>query len=288
MKKIYNPYRLVLALGVATVLSTSLIPVTSLARNGSSGDSSTTESHTKTADTMHETAQSTASKHADAELKLTSGTGAKFCTRLNDVDSKIAGEENKRIDNYNTKRGKSDTSLAQHQTDRATKLAAARAKADAERQARFAKLEAKATTADQKAAVTAFEATVNQAVLTRRAAVDAADAAFHAAVDAATKTRRSQIDAAVSTYKSAIASAQSQAKISCAAGTDPATVRQTFATAAAAARANLKTSVQNADKVKDQLTALNATRKTAVEAAQAAFKATVAQAAITLKAAFPG
>jgi hypothetical protein len=278
------------------IVSLTLSPGFSMARDGSRDASAQSSTETSTSNTSGSTRTTTdtsrsgetetSGDHKAAFAKLNASTGKNFCNRFNDIDNKLNTEETTRIGKVESEHTKAEQEVTKNRGDRTTKLAELRAKWDAQRKERYAKLEAKATTDAQKAAVTAFEATVDQAVATRRAAVDAAIATYQTQIDAARSTRNDQIKVAMTTFKAAVKAAQDQAKASCSAGTDPATVRQTFTAALDSARANLKTAIANADKVKTDIQPLTDARNAAVKAANDAFHTTVQAAAVTLKAAF--
>jgi hypothetical protein len=208
---------------------------------------------------------------------------AQLCTRIGDLTGSVTNETINRFNQLNDHFTQRNTSVAADFDAAVGKITAARAKADADRQAEFARLTAKATTAAQKQAVAAFEAAVNQAVAARRAAVDAADATFRAGVLAAIGQRQTQLKTAATAYKNAVAAAIAAATASCTAGARPETVRANLRAALTTARANLQTARTNADKVHPNLDPLKAAHQAAIAQADATFKVAVAQALVTLK-----
>jgi len=211
--------------------------------------------------------------------------GAQFCARFTDATGDVSGQTSTKFtelqSDFNGRAGKVDDDFNSVNQ----KLATSRKSGDDRLQENFDKLNAKATTDDQKAAVATFEAAVKDAVTKRRAAVDAANTAFHTAVLGAVSARQNALKTAAAAYKSTVAAAIAAAKASCAAGTPAATVRATLAAKLAAAKSALETARQTADKVGPDLTAAKAARKAAVDKANADFKAAIQAALTALKAA---
>ncbi len=212
--------------------------------------------------------------------------GTQFCATLD----KRATEVNSKIDD---KKEKLD--IRQHdrlnkksadRSERDTKLEMHRDGWDDHRGERITKLEAKATTDAQKAAVAQFNTTMTAAINARRSAIDTAISTFRTGVDSITGTRVSAVDTAIATFKTARQSALEKAKTDCAAGVDSKTAKATFEASMKAALNTFK-AAKTAVIKKNDVTVLSQARKAAIEKAVADFKVTMDAAQATLKLAFP-
>ena len=161
------------------------------------------------------------------------GDGAQFCTTITkrvvnkNLDDHTAQLEARRQENTQKKDEK--------RTERDTKLEQHRDGWDQNHDTRFTKLETKATTDAQRAAIAEFKATVTAAITARRTAVDVAIATFRSGIDALNTSHKGAIDTALANLKTARQAALDQAKANCTAGMDPATAKTTFDTAMKAA-----------------------------------------------------
>jgi hypothetical protein len=207
-----------------------------------------------------------------------------FCASYSVSEAKLNTDISTNTAKLNQGRTDRASKLTQQREDADAKVTADRTKWDGSRADQFAQLEAKATTVTQKQAVTAFETAVKAAVAIRRSAVDQARTIFRQAEDAAIASRQSQVDGYLSTFKAAVASADAQIQASCNAGTSSPQVRSTFVAAVKAARSSYHTSVVGVTNLNGPVTVLAATRRAAVDSADAAFKTTIQQAGTTLKA----
>jgi deoxyribodipyrimidine photolyase len=211
--------------------------------------------------------------------------GALFCLRFADATGDLRTNTNDQFTkvqtNLTTRKQKVDSDFAELKT----KLAQSRSTSDQKLTDKFADLEAKATTDTQKQAVAAFKTAVLKAVADRRATVDAANEAYHQAVLTAAGSRQTTLQTASTTYKTAVANALAAAQASCTAGVAPATVRANLKTALTNARTALEAARMNSEKVGPNLDGAKATRKAAIEKANADFKTAVQSALTTLKAA---
>lgn len=147
----------------------------------------------------------------------------------------------------------------------------------------YTKLEGRADTDEEKAAVAEFKATVDKAVEDRRSAIDKAISDFRTGVDASVDTRNSSVKDTHSAFKQAVDAAVAQAKSDCESGKSPEEVRSAYEAAMKAARENRNEDKQVIDKIGDDIKKLAETRKAAVEKALADFKATVEAAKEKLK-----
>jgi hypothetical protein len=208
---------------------------------------------------------------------------AQFCSRFTDATGKLGTDTTNTFNQLSNSFAERGTKISADFKSIEDKINLSRTNADGQRATKFSELESKATTTSQKAAVTAFEQAITAAVAARRAATDAADAAFKAGLLSATSARQAQLKAAATAYKTAVATALANAKASCAAGTSPDVVRTNLKTALSNALATLNAARKNAPLVGPNLDALKATRKAAVDKANADFKAAVNAALATLK-----
>jgi hypothetical protein len=208
-----------------------------------------------------------------------------FCSKFTDATGQVSGDTTSRFNELQANFAKRGDKINTEFKGLSQKITDNRGDWDKKRADNFAKLEAKATTTEQKAAVTTFEAAIKDAVTKRRAAVDAADTTFHNGLLSAVTARQAQLKSAAATYQAAVAAALAAAKASCAAGTSPDTVRKNLQTALQAAHAKLETARASADKVGPNLDTLKAARKAAVEKANADYKAAIQSALATFKAA---
>ena len=192
--------------------------------------------------------------------------------RMTAKEGKVNERQNTWLMNLKTKRDQRKTKLEEH-----------RIYWDDIRTKKYTELEAKASTDEQKQAVTTFQNTVEAAVKTRREAIDAAITQFQADVDALVTARQSSVDQSVEKYKNSVQTALSKAQTDCAAGTDPVTVRVELKSNLDNARTTLQTDRSNIDKVSDSITTAVATRKASFEAAWTTFKVALKAAQDTLK-----
>ncbi|HEY4523164.1 MAG TPA: hypothetical protein VJK73_02205 [Candidatus Paceibacterota bacterium] len=208
-----------------------------------------------------------------------------FCTNIDATASQIQtrmGEVSAKITEFKATR---NTTRSERWSGQEAKLSAARGNGDTKRAEGYVKLDAKATTDAQKAAVATFKNTVEVAVTTRKAAVDAAIAAYRTGVDAALATHTAALDSADAAFEASVNTALEQAKSDCAAGVDPATVRTTLTSSIKSARDTFQ-AARKENTLKGTRESLAATRKAAVDTAIANFKASVESAKTDLKAAF--
>ncbi len=221
-----------------------------------------------------------------ANVNADKGSAAQFCTNLSTradgwatkIDAKTAKVDINRNEQINKK--------AENRADRDARLDQHRDGWDNNRSARFAKLEAKATTDAQKAAVAEFKATVTAGITARRTAIDSAIAAFRSGVDALNTSNKTAIDLAITNFKTAYQAALTKATADCAAKVDPKTVKATFEASVKAASDTFK-AAKDAIIKKSAVEALAATRRTAVNKAISDFKVVLQAAQQKLQLAFP-
>lgn len=219
-----------------------------------------------------------------ARASGTPQAGANFCSRLDEIGTKLDERTKEREAKLDERRGERDAKIKDREGKRDGTRTGNRDGWDANRDELYKKLEARASTSDALAAVKTFESEVDAAVAARRAAVDKAVAEYRTALDKAVADRKAAVDAAIATFKSDRDAAMAQAKSDCAGGKTPADVRTAYMNAMKSAQEKLKTTLQGLDTKKDVLKPMAEARKADVEKAIADFKAAVEAAKTKLKA----
>lgn len=221
-----------------------------------------------------------------ASFAQTTPAKTAFCSRIDQIIAPIEQRMADREAKLEAKRQEIDVNLAKRKADRMARLSDYRNTRDDNREAQYAKLEAKATTDAQKQAVASFKATVEAAVVTRKAAVDSAISALGQSVDQSIDARRAAVTTVTNEFKNAKSAAIEKAKADCAAGVAPQTIRETFRASMKVAQDKFKSDYQAIEKLKGSFESVRAIRKQAVEKAIADFKTTMEKARADLKAAF--
>lgn len=211
----------------------------------------------------------------------------KFCEKLSDLESKML----ERLSNFENKAEERKRTREEGWEEKSgsveENLDNFRLKQDENFAAHIARLNEKATTDEQKAAVAEFQETMKTAISTRRAAVDAAVDTFRDSVNKLVSTRQDGFAAAASTFKSSVEAAFDSASSDCSSGKDAKTIRQNLQANLKAAREKFISSRQSTAKISDQVQTLNETKKQAIEKAVSSFKATLESAVAELKKSFP-
>ena len=220
------------------------------------------------------------------QLKADAGLNLNFCTNLAKLETSIANRipkrEEKRDDRLDTRIAK----VGNHFQLRLTKLEDHRSDWDKNRIDRYTKMEARASTTAQIAAVATFKTNVDAAVKVRRAAVDSAVKTFQDGVNKLLAGRQTTVDAAFAKLKTDTSAAIAKAKEACANGTDPMTIRTTLATDLKVANDAFSASIKPSTTLESQVNALRVTRDAAVKAAIEAFNKVLDAELVKLKAAF--
>lgn len=209
-----------------------------------------------------------------------------FCSRIDQIITPIEQRMADRGAKLQAKWQEIDANLTKRVANRNTRLLDNRNIHDDNREAQYAKLEAKATTDAQKQAIVSFKAVVESAVVTRKAAVDSAISALQQSVDQSIDARRAAITTAKNEFTSAKSAAIEKAKADCAEGVAPQTIRETFRTSMESAQDKFKSDYKAIEKLKGSFESVRDTRKQAVEKAITDFKVTMEKARIDLKTAF--
>ncbi len=200
-----------------------------------------------------------------------------------DFNQKVSTQEN----NIKTRQQERLTNWSDKTSEADAKLDKLRSNWEINRDEQFAKLDAAATSDEQKKAVNAFEVATKAAITTRQVAVDIAIKTFREGVKNAIATRQGQVDDIVSTSSSNREMALAKVKADCEAGKDVVTVQADFQNGVKGLRTKIQNDHQNVAKVSSTVQALIQTRRTAVEKAMNDFKATMEQSRVALKKAFP-
>lgn len=210
-----------------------------------------------------------------------------FCGRFAEVTGEMAGKMTEARNRIAERADDRESGLEDRRDTRDEKLSDIRSEQDARRLEWYAKLQAKASTDEERRAVETFRKTVDGAVEVRRDAVDAAIASFRSAVDSLVDGKKGTTDAAVEEFRKGVDAAVVQAKADCEAGKDPETIRNTFKESLKAARGKLVERRKTAEGIGSQVETLAKTRTESVRQAQDAFRKTLEQALAELKKAFP-
>jgi hypothetical protein len=209
-----------------------------------------------------------------------------FCSRIDQIIAPIERRMADRGVKINARWQEIDVNLAKRVANRDNLLLSNRNVRDENREAQYAKLEAKAITDAQKQAVANFKVAVEGAVNTRKSAIDSAILTLRQSVGQSVDVRRSAVTAAMNEFKSSKSGAIEKAKADCVAGVDPKTIRETFRASMKVAQDKFKSDYQAIDKLKGSFESVRNTKKQEVETAIAVFKATMEKAKADLKAAF--
>jgi hypothetical protein len=208
------------------------------------------------------------------------------CSRLDNVLDRLSSDVNTRVAKITTERQNNAAKLAANRSDWDNKIATARKNWDNTRNQYFAKLEAKATTDQQKTAVQTFETSVDAAVTVRRSAYDANRATYRSAVNTAITNNQSDIDQAIATLRSDYSAAVAKAQSSCASGTAYKDVAATLTADLQVARTKFKASRAANPNIAQTVKSLASAEKTADQTADQQFKASVNAAYAQLRTAF--
>lgn len=211
---------------------------------------------------------------------------AKFCENIDAITAKISTDLTEKGGKFDGKHADRLAKISERRTHRDETRVSNRAERDTKHDTRIDALMAKADTDAERAAVNAFEATLDTAVATRRSAIDVAVKTFRDGVDNLVSGKFAGLDSAVVAFKSSVDQAIATAKSDCAAGKDPKTTRMTFMASIKSARDAFKSARPEA--IKTEIKALADARKASIDTAVNTFKSTMQNAMETLKTAFGG
>jgi len=200
---------------------------------------------------------------------------SKINANINNLTGKLSTAQSNRLKNLNSNWAKVDQTLADDRTKWAS-----------DRQTQFTKLESKATTAAEKAAVSAFETTITAAIKARESANDAAIASYRSAVSSLVSNKQSSTNGQVTAFVNAVGATEAAATAACQANPSDTSIRTTFQSALRSARLTYISNRSGDSSISAQIKALAATRDAAIKANNAAFRAAQTAAEKALKAAF--
>lgn len=226
------------------------------------------------------------SEGARKDFKVRAPIAKGICANVN----KLSDEIGQKMINGQAKleriKASSSIILADRQGKRDAQLAASRATWSAKRDIQFIKLERRASTTAEKAAVAAYKAAMTTAISAREAAVNKAIADYRTGLKEKMAVRQTALNAAITTYKNAADAAFAKAKLDCASSTDYKVVNNALKAALKAAQDKFKADREAIEKLGPDVKALTETKKTAIEKAVSNFKTAADNAKVALKAAF--
>lgn len=208
----------------------------------------------------------------------------RFCTNL---DTYLATSEKKMAE----REVKQDSSIAKRQAQLATnraekdkKVADARAQILLKQDEKLNSALAKATSTEQKLAITEFRNAVKSAIEVRQKAIDDARNVYRGAVDKIVTDRKANTNNALTAMKSAIETAVAKAKTDCSNGLDVNTVKSDLKQSVQNARNVFKNSIQNLGKINDSIKSVATTKQASFDKAHTDFKTALETAKTNLKA----
>ncbi|MFA6160397.1 MAG: hypothetical protein WC678_04925 [Parcubacteria group bacterium] len=211
----------------------------------------------------------------------------KTCAMISNQAEQIQNRLTERIAKLTQKRTETQSNIAERVAQRTAKRTERRAKWEQTKTANWEKLQSKAQTDEQKAAVAKFIAIVQTAVKNKNDAVDAILTQLRAEIQTQNNERKSEIDAQIATYKNAVASITSQVQSDCSAGKDAKTIRESYRTQMKQARETFQNRERNREEFNAEIKTLKDAKKSEVRTILETFKKTVEDAKVELRSAFP-
>jgi hypothetical protein len=211
---------------------------------------------------------------------------ASFCASIDTLGAKVADDIALRQAHDERKRTRDRDVLLRRLTGRDRAMADARSSWDSKRDQLYVKLEHRAKTDAQRAAIALFKTHVDTATRVRREAVEAAVSAFHASIDAASRERQKVVDDAIAVFTRKTQEALLKAKADCQRGVAPSKVRDLYTKEMKHAKEDLSAALKTLEKRNDALRAVSHERQAAVVRAAANFTSAIESAEATLRKAF--
>jgi len=261
-------YRKTALVSIAIILSASLSGIASAAQVGNRVNNLTKE------------------KNDGASSQIKNQVSEKFCEKIGDIDGNVLGKIKGKASEVRERKTNREQKWEDTTNQFDSKVDQFRSERDSNIESHLSALESKATTDDQKKAVSTFENAVRKAIEKRRSAVDSARETFRSGVKSAVETRNGAMDTALATFEDAVSAAVSKAKSDCSSGKTPAEIRTALKASIQAARDKFA-SDRKLQSVGTQVEALTKTRNAAIQKAETDFKAALASATAELKKAFP-
>ncbi|MFH1451324.1 MAG: hypothetical protein ABIF89_01820 [bacterium] len=211
------------------------------------------------------------------------GNTERFCERIGEIysraEQRIVSLESKLTE----KRNEQQERLRLRREQRNENKEQNRFLWDQNRQEHIAKLEEKAQTDEQKAAVIVFKQAVEIAIYARRTAVDVAQDIFHQGLDDLIVTRKQEADNLALRYREEVRNALQEGQSDCTQGESPKTIRERNRTRLQAARQEYHDNAQVITGMGSQVGTLIEIRNAAVKTAHDNFKEALAEAIADLK-----
>lgn len=229
---------------------------------------------------------STKESNAGTATEIKEQVKEQFCDRVGDLDSGIVGNLEKRAREAESKMSRNQEQWQERVGQFDSDIEEFRTARDTNIEAHFSKLEERATTDDQKQAVSDFEAAMKAAIEARRDAIDAARNAFRDAVKSAIGERNQALEESIASFKNAVSAAVSKAKSDCSGGTSAQQARTALKASVKAAHDEFVADRKVA-KVGDEVSELAKARNEAITKAMSDFRQAVEDATGKLKEAFP-
>ncbi len=211
---------------------------------------------------------------------------AGFCARVTALIPQIATRLAERKANLEARRIEQRSKRAAGRAAQNGVLGEIRAKEDGVRSSTMVKLNARAKTTAQKAAVAKFKASMDAAVTARRAAMNAAQSAFQSSLDGMIAGRKDNDTITLTAYENAVNTALNKAKADCVGRIRETIVRDRLRAALQSAKQEFLTSRSTLESQDQQIQYYIDVRRTAVQKAFDDFKAKAEAARDELKAAF--
>lgn len=164
----------------------------------------------------------------------------------------------------------------------------ARNERDKNRLEHFAKIEARAETPLEKAAISVFVKAVNVAINVRKAAYDAAVNAFRSGVNEAIKKRNTSFEQAIAALKKSVSVATDEANKDCRNDADAKTVRSAYLSQIRDARTAFQDATAALESVASSVEKLSEERDETISKAEEDFIDSIDAAITDLKKSFPG
>ena len=212
---------------------------------------------------------------------------SRVCEHFDDVIERVTARIERAEDRFDERHGNRESHWEAKFNDRDEKLNELRMEQDARREEWYAKLDDRAGTDEQKAAVAAFQETVEEATEDRREAVDAARDTFRDGIEALSDGREDDFTALAAAYQSAVDAAVDEAESACEDEDDVLTIRENFRAALKAAHDAMVAGRQEANDLNEEVSQLAGVRNESIRVAVEAFKDTLDDAKDTLREAFP-
>lgn len=210
-----------------------------------------------------------------------------ICLRIDEILPKTNERMSQKEEEINVRVQERSQNVEKNREQRDEYLTKFRTEADQWREDSYEKLESKAATDEQKAAVEKFKEVIETAIKTRRDAIDAAIDTFRDGVDAASADHKSSTGEVMNTYRNSVRTAFENAKSDCESGVDLKTIRANLHISLQAAKGQLKEDRAGAIKFRDSMQSLISAKKSAFEKAISDFKAAIKAAVAELKKSFP-